>query len=96
MKLTKSEIVKMAEISVLDADMRLEEFKRYGNVEPNKRNYDINKMKALWQNANYFDIQNMEGIYGELDGCLFITLRGTDSILDWIRNFIFFKKVIPY
>lgn len=96
MKLTKSEIIKMAEISVLDADMRLEEFRRYGNVEPNKRNYDINKMKALWYGANYFDIQNMEGLYGELDGSLFITLRGSDSILDWIRNFIFFKKIIPY
>jgi len=96
MKLTKSEIIKMAEISTLDADIRLDEFKKYINIESNKKKYDINRMKGLWQNAIYFDIQNIEGLYGELDSSLFITLRGSDSILDWIRNFIFFKKVIPY
>jgi len=96
MKLQKSEIIKMAEISVLDADIRLDEFKKYKNIKSNKKNYDINRIKALWPNANYFDIGNIEGLYGELDDSLFITARGSDDLIDWIRNFIFFKKVIPY
>lgn len=96
MKLNKQQILLASKISATDADIRLEEFKKHGTLEPSKKNYDLNRIKAVFPNANYFDLDNVEGLYGEIDDYLFITFRGSDSILDWIRNFIFFKRVIPY
>lgn len=96
MILTKEQILLSSKISATDADIRLAEFNKYKTLEPNKRLYDLNRIKAVFPNANYFDIGTIEGLYGQIDDYLFITFRGSDSLWDWVKNFIFFKKIIPY
>lgn len=89
-------MLKMNNISRKDADFRLNEFKTYYTVEPKAGNYPFDKMKEIWPEGNYFDVENVEGFCGDFeDGFLFI-FRGTDSLLGWLRNFMFSKKVIPY
>ncbi len=96
MKLSRQQILLASKISTLDADIRLEEYEKYGNLEPNKKNYDLNRIHAIFPGANYFDIKNTEGLYGQIDDYLFITFRGSDSLLDWIMDIIFCLRVIPY
>ncbi len=96
MKLTLDQILKAAEISTLDADVRFSEFNRYHNIESGILKYDITEMKKIISEPTYFDIANVEGIFGMMGDSLFIMFRGSDSIKDWIRNFMFCKKVVPY
>jgi len=94
MILTKEQILLSSKISSIDADIRLDEFNKHKTLE--SKYYDLIKVKEIFPNANYFDIGAIEGLYGQIDDYLFIMFRGSDSIIDWIRNFIFFKQVIPY
>lgn len=96
MKLNKEQILLASKISATDADMRLEEFKKYKTLEPDKKYYDLNRIRVVFPNANYFDIDTVEGLYGQIDDYLLIIFRGSDSLLDWIKNFLFYRKVIPY
>jgi len=96
MKLTKQQVIKFAAISAADADVRLMEFNKYHTFEPNPSLQDRQKVWALWPQAQYFDIGSIEGWTGEFEDGLLIIVRGTDSITDWARDFMFGKKVIPY
>ena len=96
MILTKEQILLASKISATDADIRLEEFKKYNTLEPKEKYYDLNRIKAVFPNANYFDIGTVEGLHGQIDDYLLIMFRGSDSVWDWIKNFLFYKKVIPY
>lgn len=42
------------------------------------------------------NVQTVQAILREIEGILYISFRGTDAKLDWVNNFLFFKKVIPY
>lgn len=96
MKLDKDYIVDMNNISATDADIRYAEFIQYKNLEPEKKNYRFNIIQKLWPEAEYFDKKNIEGFCGEYKGKYLIIFRGTDSLRDWITNFMFFRKCIPY
>lgn len=96
MKLTKDFVLKINEISVLDASIRLAEFEKYNNTEPDPKHYDFSVITKEWPKAEYFDIQNIEGFCGPMDDKFVIMFRGSDSLLDWWRNFLFCKKIIPY
>ena len=96
MKLSKDMMLEMDHISAVDAENRLQEFKEKKTLEPQYSNYPFEKMKELWPEGQYFDLQNVEGFYGKWKDGYFIMFRGTDSLLGWIRNFMFAKKVIPY
>lgn len=96
MKLSKDYIIKMATIWAADADVRLEEWEEHKTLNPKYENYDQSVVKEFFPNGEHFDIENMEGWLGILEGKLFITFRGVDSLYDWIRAIILSKKVVPY
>lgn len=96
MKLTKQFISSANFILKSDEDFRLEEFNKYKTFHPKLSNYPIEKMKKIWPSGTYFSVNTVEGLYGEMDGKFLIIFRGSDGIIDWIQNFLFWKKVIPY
>ncbi len=97
MKLSKQFIVKANNISRKDADFRLEEFEKYKTLNPDRKNYPIEKMKEIWPDGEFFTVGNVEGLVGNMDGKLLFMFRGTDGLIDWIFNFLFWmKKVTPY
>jgi len=97
MKLSKQFMLKANNISRKDADFRLEEFKKYNNLHPDIANYPTEKMKEIWPDSEFFTFENVEGNFGVMDGKLLFVFRGTDGIIDWIFNFLFWmKKVTPY
>ena len=96
MKLANDFILNANLYSKTDADFRYEEFKTFKALRPKKERYPIEKMQEVWIDCTYFQIKNIEGLYGELDGKLLIIFRGTDSLFDWWRNTLLFKKTVPY
>ena len=96
MKLSKKDIITLNDISKKDADIRMREFHSFLNLEPSFENYDFNEIKELWPEAEYFDIKHIEGLCGVMDGRSVFIFRGTDSLVGWITNVMFGKKVIPY
>ena len=52
MKLTKEQILLASEISVTDRNIRIEEFEKYNNFEPKEKNYDLNRIRAIFPDAN--------------------------------------------
>jgi len=95
-KISKDWLLKVAKISAIDADIRLEEFKKYTTLEPEQKNYKLSKIKEVWPEAEYFDIGEDEGLVGKLDDNFVVIFRGTDSLWDWVTNFLFGFQVIPY
>jgi len=96
MKLTKKEILEVNKISMIDADIRLENFDKYKNLEPDNDLYDYDRMKEYWQEGKYFDIENVEGWYGNYKGKFTIIFRGADGLKDWLSTLLIFRKVVPY
>lgn len=96
MKIDKELMKKILYISSRDADFRLEEFKKYKNLAPDIKHYPFDKMKEIWPEGKFFVFGDVEGLYGDLEGKLVFIFRGTDALWDWIKNFIFIKKAIPY
>jgi triacylglycerol lipase len=95
-KPTKAQILRAATISDKDVELRLEEFRTYKTLAPHPGLQHLGEMKVEWPDGKYFDIVNVEGWYGLEGDTLFIIFRGSDSLFDWIRNFLVCKKVIPY
>jgi triacylglycerol lipase len=96
MKLNKETILKVRNISILDADIRVEEFEKHKNINPKMKNYDFEKMKELWPEGVYFQEKNLEGVLGNFEGKFVIVFRGADSLRDWIISMLFCQKTIPY
>jgi len=99
MKLSKDLLVKLAYITDVDSQQRKDEWDNYRTTEPDPKNYDFEKTKEVFPEGEYFDIQNVEGFTGMFEGKFLIYFRGTDSILDWVRNLTFNLisfKVTPY
>lgn len=101
MKLSKQTVKKLYDIVVVDSNQRLAEWEKYKNLEGDpQKNYDFEKTREFFPEGKFFDIENIEGFTGMFEGKFLIYFRGSDSLLDWIRNFTFFnlraRKIIPY
>lgn len=54
------------------------------------------RVRPIFNNPGYFDIDHVEGHYGIIDETLYIIFRGSDGRGDWRDNFKFWQKEIPY
>jgi predicted lipase len=52
--------------------------------------------EGVFDSELYVDHNGVELIEGRKDGVMYIVFRGTDGLFEWISNFQFFKRDIPY